>query len=82
MSVCVSEYQTWQLGIETFMRYVFARYEMKQRELAYRIYVTDALRLLGGFEERYYDWVQPQRPDPDITSTEIIGNLKRKLGGG
>ena len=63
------------------MRYVFARYEIKQRELAYRIYVTDALRLLGGFEERYYDWVQPKGPEPDITSTEVISNLKRKLGG-
>lgn len=37
------------------MRYVMARYQSKQRELAYRVYVTDSLQMALGLNRRYYD---------------------------
>lgn len=32
-----------------------ARVEEQRRERTYRIYVTDGLKVLAGFEQRYYD---------------------------
>lgn len=65
-----------------------ARYEREQRELAYRIYVTDALRIIsentakfggGGYmKARFSDIIIPKAED-DRTSDEIIGNIRGKL---
>ncbi len=38
-----------------------------RRELAYRVYVTDCLKLLARVEERYIDWV---RPNVETESTD------------
>lgn len=73
-----------------FMRYVMARYESEQRELAYRIYVTDALRNIsentarfggGGYiRARFADLINiDQRPEDNRTSDEIIGGIREKL---
>lgn len=71
-----------------FMRYVMARYEREQRELAYRIYISDALRTIsentakfggGGYMKvRFADIIMP-RPEDDRTSDEIIGHIREKL---
>ena len=71
-----------------FMRYVMARYENYQRELAYRIYITDALRSIsentakfggGGYMKvRFADIIMPQ-PEDDLTSEEIISHIREKL---
>lgn len=71
-----------------FMRYVMARYEREQRELAYRIYISDALRTIsentakfggGGYMKvRFADIIMP-RPEDDRTSDEIISHIKDKL---
>ena len=37
------------------MRYVLARIKQESRDEAYRFYVTDALKALGGFDKRYAD---------------------------
>ena len=37
------------------MRYVKSRYRTQQRELAYRVYVTDALHWGFKLDRRYYD---------------------------
>lgn len=37
------------------MRYAKSRYEKNQRELVYRIYVTDALHEGLNLDRRYYD---------------------------
>ena len=70
------------------MRYVMARYEKEQRELTYRIYVTDALRNIsentakyggGGYMKvRFADIITP-KPEDDRTSEEIISHIRDKL---
>ena len=60
------------------MRYVTARYNEKQRELAYRIYVTDALKAFGGLNRRYYDVIDV-KPQETRTAEEITDNIRHKL---
>lgn len=60
------------------MRYVKARYKQNQRELAYRIYVTDALKFFGGLNARYYDYIDDTPPD-SRTPEEVIANIGNKL---
>lgn len=64
------------------MRYAQARYEKNTRDWAYRVYVTDSLKVIGGLNIRYADLF---RPEENRTAEEIIGNIKdglNKLGGG
>ena len=61
------------------MRYVAARIEIDDRDEAYRIYVTDALRAWVGTKVRYYDVVHKEedtRTSEDV-KTGIFGKLKR-----
>jgi hypothetical protein len=70
------------------MRYVTARFEREQRELAYRIYVTDALRSIsentakfggGGYiKARYADLINP-KPEDNRTQEEIIAKIREGL---
>ena len=76
------------------MRYVNARAKMEQRNLAYRIYVTDALKATtnnlarGGSEAmvmsaRWYDLIDPAPPEePDNRSTmEIVDDIWAGIRG-
>ena len=78
------------------MRYVFAKYNEKQYEQAYRIYTTDSLKIiaentakLGGgsvLKVRYAELIGLAEPEKEETRTseEIIGSISdklRKLGG-
>ena len=70
------------------MRYAIARYQSQQRDLAYRIYVTDCLRMnlecaahlsghqlnLGRFADVYYS-----KPADNRTADDIIECIKNKL---
>jgi hypothetical protein len=58
------------------MRYVEARYNLYNRDLAYRIYVTDALKVLGGLNIRFADLFKPEETR---TAGEIIGGIRDKL---
>ena len=60
------------------MRYVKARYRQDQRELAYRIYVTDALKSFGGLNARYIDFIDDTPPD-NRTADEVICGIRQKL---
>jgi hypothetical protein len=63
------------------MRYVEARYNLYNRDLAYRYYVTDGLKAIGGLNIRFADLFKPAETR---TSDEIIGGIKdklQKLGG-
>ena len=70
------------------MRYAIARYQSQQRDLAYRIYVTDCLRMnlectahLSGHEvnlERFAD-VYYQKPVDNRTADDIIEGIRNKL---
>lgn len=48
------------------------------REEAYRIYVTDSLKFIGGFHDRYADVFKPVTVEAR-TSEEIIQGIKGKL---
>lgn len=70
------------------MRYVMARYESNQRELACRIYITDALRTIsentakygGGsyIKARYADIIHP-KPEDGRTHEEVVDHIRKKL---
>lgn len=90
--LCAGEYRG--RSVKAFSRYVFARFEQDAREKAYRVYVTDVLKILaentakysGGsyMKIRYYDLIRP-KPEENRTPEEIIGNMKEKIariGGG
>ena len=68
------------------MRYVMARYVEYQREMSYRIFVTDALyesedhmRIVP--KERYYDTVNRKARKEDRRSGEEIANEVIKNAG-
>jgi len=58
------------------MRYVMARKEKEYRDTAYRIYVTDALKVLGGLNIRYADLFKPEETR---TASDIKISIKSKL---
>jgi hypothetical protein len=61
------------------MRYVLSRIRVYQREEAYRIYVTDALKGYLGLNIRFYDILYPHVETR--TPTAIIEGIKAKLRG-
>ena len=70
------------------MRYAIARYNENQRELAYRIYVSDCLRIqlecvaqMGGQKlevDRFADVYYP-KPADNRTADDIIEGIRNKL---
>lgn len=73
------------------MRYVLARYRKHMRDLTYRIYVTDCLRIItentakcsagGGtyMTGRYIDSMKRTKVD-NRTGTEIAADIIKKAG--
>ena len=71
------------------MRYAVARYQSQQRDLAYRIYVTDCLRMIsentakisGGsyITAKFADIIKP-KPVDDRTSDEIAADIIKRAG--
>lgn len=73
------------------MRYVLARYQQYQRDYAYRIYITDALKFIaensakngmrgGNYpSKRWYDLINAEKID-DKTADEIIADVSERAG--
>lgn len=71
------------------MRYAIARYQSQQRDLAYRIYVTECLRIIsentakmgGGsyITAEFADIVNP-KPVDDRTGEEIAADIIKQAG--
>ena len=71
------------------MRYAIARYQSQQRDLAYRIYVTNCLRIMtentakqvGGnyISAEYEDLINPKKKD-NRTGDEIAADVIRNAG--
>ena len=69
--------------------YCIARYKREQEEKAYRVYVTDALRLtventakyVGGeyIKARYIDIIEPKKRD-NRTCEEITADIIQRCG--
>lgn len=64
------------------MRYVLSRIRWYEEEMAYRCYVTDALKSAVGLEMRYVEAIQV-RPVKEETRTadEIIDAVRRRING-
>ena len=73
-------------SIKTFLRYALARYTSHQRDMAYRIYVTESLRAIGkggGYIKPHFtDLIKPKKPKAEDTRTgeEIAFDVLRKIG--
>ena len=71
------------------MRYAIARYQSQQRDLAYRIYVTDCLRIIsentakmgGGsyITAKFPDIINP-KPVDNRTGEEIAADIIKMAG--
>ena len=61
------------------MRYVESRCEKHDRNEAYRIYVTDCLKIIGRIDQRYYDLVNPKKVVEIRSADEIIASISEKL---
>ena len=71
------------------MRYVTTRYQSQQRDLIYRIYVTNCLRIItentakqaGGnyMTAEYTDLIRPKKKD-DKTGNEIVADFIQSSG--
>lgn len=70
------------------MRYAVSKINSNQRDIAYQVYVTDALQAIsknvepvgrcGYIEKRYWDVIHP-KPEDTRTAEEIIEHMKKKL---
>ena len=71
------------------MRYAMARYQSQQRDLAYRIYITDCLRIIsentakmgGGsyITAKLSDIINP-KPADNRTGEEIAADIIKRAG--
>ena len=71
------------------MRYAIARYQSQQRDLAYRIYISDCLRIIsentakmgcGSYiTAKFADIINP-KPVDNRTGEEIAADIIKKAG--
>ena len=71
------------------MRYAMARYQSQQRDLAYRIYVTECLRMIGEnaasggggsyMAVKFEDVINPKHVD-NRTGEEIAADIIKRAG--
>ena len=71
------------------MRYATARYQSQQRDLAYRIYVSDCLRIIGEntakmgggsyITAKFVDIINP-KPVDNRTGEEIAADIIKRAG--
>lgn len=66
------------------MRYATARHEQSQRELAYRIYVTDSFHFISqgkGLGERFYNFLYPAEVvDENKPADEVARDILKRAG--
>ena len=76
--LCIGDYRG-PLSVSAFVRYARARYVHHNRELTYRIYLTDALKVVANLEVRYADYVLPQKKaeEPEQIIDRISDKLKK-----
>lgn len=69
-----------KVSVRTFLEILPDIYRREQEKRLYQIYVTDALKIIGGLNIRYIEMMQPEQPEE--TPEEIIEKIKLKLKGG
>lgn len=61
------------------MRYAITRFKTEQRNIAYRIYVTDSLKAIGRLDRRYFDSIADdfrKTLKPSESAEDIISRLQ------
>ena len=64
------------------MRYVEARLKEYNRDLAYRIFITDSVGALAQANVRWIDWIrnnERKRPSKQETPNQIVDRIKNGL---
>lgn len=69
------------LGSGYIIDHCVAAFNQKEIEKAYRVYVTDALKVLSGIEVRWYDLIDT-KPVDDRTFREITDDVWSRIMGG
>ena len=71
------------------MRYVITRYQSQQRDLAYRIYVSDCLRIItentakfggGSYMELHFTELINPKPKDTRSGVEIFDDIVSRAG--
>ena len=72
------------------MRYVVSKYKEQQKEMAYRIYVTECFRIMtentakqsGGsyIDKPFTDFIGNNKPEDERTAEEIIADVAKRAG--
>jgi len=60
------------------IEHCIAAFKKSQEEFLFRVYVTDALKLLTQCNARYYDIITPKEEE---NADDIIARIRKKLGG-
>lgn len=63
------------------MKYLHAKLNMQICEKAYKVYVTDSLKLYLGLSDRYLDMIKPKKQDRrsgDEIAEDVIATLGLK----
>lgn len=69
-----------------FLRYALTRYSAFQREMAYRFYIAESLRLIGkgnGYIENHLrDIIFPQKSvfSADVSGERIVAEIAKNIG--
>ena len=61
------------------MRYAVTRFKTEQRNIAYRIYITDSLKAIGRLDRRYFDSIADdfrKTLKPSASAEDIISRLQ------
>lgn len=64
------------------MRYAVARFKTEQRDLAYRIYVTDSLKVIGRLDRRFLDSISDdfrKTLKPSESAEDIISRIQNGI---
>ena len=67
-------------GVEYVLDYAL----MLHKDESYRIYITDALRMIAEGKHypsyRYADIIEPKKAEPELSPDDIIEQVNRKAG--
>ena len=76
--------------MEHIIQYVIAKLEEKKEETAYRVYLTDALKIIGEntakfnggsvMSKRYYDLAFNEKQEPEKTAEQILDEVIKNAG--
>ena len=89
MFLCLGEYRGIRRA-NVFLRYVVSKYKEQQKEMAYRIYVTECFRIMtentakqsGGsyINKPFADVIGNSKPKDERTADEIIADISFRAG--